>query len=406
MFIPSNPPPTPIDLTWLEEQTVVEARVLRTNESSSVGPFIEPTNVAQLNTDCLMVLPFCSIADVRDLSVLTNRFSGMQEKLNTMLSDKNWRLCIRYHFVLLQENLIPAEINTVAQTLHTTVPYTEKPVRDLVDSFRHMVALGWLTICSEIKLHELVVQELGESMLTNAERYRGLLETRTNEPEARVHFRVALRKFVDKLDFSSPDSIDMDIFSVGLTNKVADFGEFDPLVMLQLRDRLRVVEMARKTQLQRLEMVVDEGVAEWASCYHIANSHDELRPILPIEADVDKLKPYKSAQNPYRRGLELALKIEKNLGPAFVRLAAQIACAPARILQFELTMKQLKMIQESAPWHPTTRFQRIADLSPEEVSRIVAAPPPTRVIALFALLDASKPSPSEYACYHLKSLEN
>lgn len=399
MFIPAAPEVQPLDLMRLEREAVVVARLFR-SEPDDGGPRTEWRDGSKLYADCLDTLPFFSVAEVRDLDALRARLHASTQKA---VGNGHWRLGISFHLAVLQEDLLPEEIISLAGGLALSSP-TEGMVDDLPAFLQRSVALRWFAVCGQIRLHELIVQQLGDSFLVNVDRYMEVLVNRTSEPQARDSYRARLQEIAERLDWSDPEKMNFEILSLALSNRVLDLDGLRSLLISRMAEKLRVVEIKRDAQIQRLEMVVDEGVAEWLA-QSARPTIEGTQPIIPIAHSEKGPAALLDPRNPYRRGLELALTIERKFGTGFVRFAARVACAYAKVLRFEVPVRILKTVREDAPWHPTVRFQRIAESTPEEVAKVLGAPAQARFMAMFALLDRTSPPPSYYGLELLNTLE-
>ena len=317
---------------------------------------------------------------------------------------------MRLHFMGLHPSRVPAHVRSLANTLTLTGVALGSDNVDLPTYVQYMVALRWLMLCGEVRLHNLEVVALGASTQSNVERYAEMLVRRPDEAAMRSRYLKALRAATSEVDWGNSEDRNIELLSLAWRNETLMLGPlahfFPDRLRLDLRKALERIELARTSYGNKLEMIVDEGVAEWHVLYHKRDEENVVRPIIPLA-----LKPSEDAQskrqwsvtNPYRRGLELLLQVEEKLGVPYVRLAAQIACAPARQLTNCLSVRNLKAADETAPWHPTSRLQRIADLSEEEVSKVRNVRPPLRIVALCDLLDRRGPPLSSYACDELDS---
>lgn len=402
MFIPAAPEVQPLDLVRLEREAVVVAHLFR-SEPDDGGPCTVGRDGYKLYADCLDTLPFFSVAEVRDLDALRARLYASTQKAIEQVGNRHWRLGISFHLAVLQEDLLPKEIISLASTLVLSSP-AEGMVDRLPTFLQQLVALSWFAVCSQIRLHEIIVQQLGDSVLVNVDRYMDILVNQTSELQARDSYRARLQKIGERLDWSDPEKMNFEILSLALSNRVLDLDGLRSLLISRMVEKLRVVEIRRDGQIQRLEMVVDEGVAEWLA-QRARPAIEGTQPIIPFAHSENAPAALLDPRNPYRRGLELAQTIERKFGTGFVEFAAQVACAYAKVLRFELPVRILKTVREDAPWHPNVRFQRIAESTPEEVAKVLGAPAEVRFMALFALLDRSSPPPSYYGLELLNKLE-
>jgi hypothetical protein len=149
---------------------------------------------------------------------------------------------------------------------------------------------------------------------------------------------------------------------VGRLPFLRDFG--------QLANRWTEIEAELNAVQQGFGTVCSEGFAEWSSMTGIRLClAGDIRPLVPFDlANPGWARPLPSLNlspsNPYRRGLELMMRVEQAIGPEMSQLTSVVASAPSNTLSTWLTLPHFRQIPPSSPWTADRRLELLADMDP------------------------------------------
>lgn len=377
-------------LARIEENTIVEVRLIERSADMPLGPCMSICDAAKIDKNTIHKFPPLWVSEVREVNVFNDRldrFHGWDKcrKMDGVFC------CVNFNFIGFSYDF-PTELKECFFTpflnpLDSALNYAQ------VKTFlRQFIALMWLGKQITVAHYLEEISDLGNSTAYWLNHYNYIWANRQGAKNAQeMYFRVLENCFAEFHEKNNDLYDNPQFLRLALNHPFFKAMQLDhqERMMEPFKSNIRQIDLKYQSEIQKLDFVVDEGVATWKekSANRIILKY-EINPIIPIEESTNRPglnETNFNSVNPYIRGYSLCKEIERKLAPGYVTLACLVASLPIKLLSKYIELEQLVKIPKNSLWHPECRLKAIADITEDRAMEIKSLV--DKSMAFFNLLD-------------------